>query len=265
MNVVEMEVTPAQAQDWLANMRTNRSVSKSLVRKYARAMLTNSWVSRTNETIAIDEEGYVIDGQHRLHAVVMAQQPVRMAVMFGCDNHVGVARTRSAEDVAKIIYDEKLPANTNAVVKAMFSTPELTPHEVVGAFRRHRDAITYAVRKLVNTEEKHINTGAVVAAIARAYYHVKPDTLDKFCAALRTGYMKFTCDATAISLRKLLQKNANGRMSALPSRTVMRYTEYAIYQYASNKQLTVRQLKALDKELYAIPEETTCHTTSPSP
>jgi len=76
-----LTVTPDMARSWLATGRTNRPVTQLLVNKYAADMRTGRW-RLTKEAISFDAEGCLDDGQHRLHGVIAANAPVRMAVVW---------------------------------------------------------------------------------------------------------------------------------------------------------------------------------------
>ena len=64
-------VTPAQARQWLADMRTNRAIKPRLVNRYARQMMRGNWHDN-GETLKFDTNGRLCDGQHRLTAQVQA-------------------------------------------------------------------------------------------------------------------------------------------------------------------------------------------------
>jgi hypothetical protein len=73
-------VTPALAQEWLAkNTPTNRNVSMHTVQAYADEMKAGRWVL-THQGVAFNAFGELIDGQHRLKAVVMSGASVEMMV-----------------------------------------------------------------------------------------------------------------------------------------------------------------------------------------
>lgn len=84
MQVKEVTIGPAEAKAMLGQSSgfTNRHVSKERVRNYAHDMKDGKWV-RNGETIIVDEEGAVIDGQHRLHAIVAADVSIPMLVAYG--------------------------------------------------------------------------------------------------------------------------------------------------------------------------------------
>lgn len=76
-------VTPDYARDTLANRNErNRYLSASRVRQYAKAMADGDW-SLNAETIKFDIYGQLLDGQHRLAAVVEAGVPVHMFIAVG--------------------------------------------------------------------------------------------------------------------------------------------------------------------------------------
>lgn len=77
-------VTPELAQEWLADNKNNRILRDRKVKTYAEAITAGDW-QLTGETVKFDSSGRLIDGQHRLHAVVHAGLPVKMFVVAGVD------------------------------------------------------------------------------------------------------------------------------------------------------------------------------------
>lgn len=64
-------VNVLMAIDWLATQVVNRPVSRVTVRRYAREMLAGRW-ALNGDPIRFDWDGHLIDGQHRLEALVLA-------------------------------------------------------------------------------------------------------------------------------------------------------------------------------------------------
>lgn len=82
METKVVTVTPDMARAWLEkNMKRNRPVMKSTVHSYARQMRNGTW-NLTHQGIAFDENGELIDGQHRLSAIMEANIPVQMNVTY---------------------------------------------------------------------------------------------------------------------------------------------------------------------------------------
>lgn len=74
-----LQITPQQAEAWLANKANNRTVRQRHVRAMAKAMSTGKF-RLTHQAIAFDGSGMLIDGEHRLHAVIASGASVWMAV-----------------------------------------------------------------------------------------------------------------------------------------------------------------------------------------
>ncbi|MDD3021838.1 MAG: hypothetical protein PHX61_12795 [Alphaproteobacteria bacterium] len=78
-------VTPQMAQKWLANGGKNRRISVPHVKDIANAMKAGKWVLN-GETICFDTNGKLINGQHRLSAVVMSGMTVPILIVRGVDD-----------------------------------------------------------------------------------------------------------------------------------------------------------------------------------
>lgn len=109
-------VTPAMATKWLATNERNRSLSDTTVKAYAADMLAGAW-RITHQGIGFDVDGKMIDGQHRLHAVIKANIPVTMLVTYNLPRDaqyvIDAPRLRSVKDQLELI-----DGVTNAMGKA---------------------------------------------------------------------------------------------------------------------------------------------------
>jgi hypothetical protein len=106
----EVDVTPDMAAQWLANATVNRSVRQRKVMEFASDMESNNW-AMTGETIKFDRDGRLIDGQHRLHAVIRSGTTVRMGVAnnvdFAAQRVMDSGAARTAADTLRIDgYDD---------------------------------------------------------------------------------------------------------------------------------------------------------------
>ncbi len=79
-----MMVTPEMAGDWLAKNPHNRKLRDLRVRRYAEDMKAGAWKSNA-ETIKFSPDGTLIDGQHRLAAIIFADVTVEMLVAKNVD------------------------------------------------------------------------------------------------------------------------------------------------------------------------------------
>ncbi|MGV9891702.1 hypothetical protein [Streptomyces sp. NPDC003395] len=129
-------VTPQLAQEWLDRNVHNRPIRKNKVDNYARDMKAGNW-ALNGEAIKFAIDGVLLDGQHRLHAIVAAGVPVQMLVVTGLANETqvtmdsGVKRTtgdafglegkKNAQNLAAILKkiwmwqqgDHKFSSNTS--------------------------------------------------------------------------------------------------------------------------------------------------------
>jgi hypothetical protein len=73
-------VSPEQASELLRTNTRNRSVRRQYVRQLAQAMQRGEWTVN-GEPIQVAKDGTLLNGQHRLHAVVESGQTVPMLVV----------------------------------------------------------------------------------------------------------------------------------------------------------------------------------------
>lgn len=78
---VWMSISPEMAKRWLANCRVNRSLDRAVVVAFARDMKNGEWQT-THQGIAFDDRNALIDGQHRLHAIILANVTICLMVTF---------------------------------------------------------------------------------------------------------------------------------------------------------------------------------------
>lgn len=157
-------MTPALASKLLERNTANRSLSPSRVQKYARAIKDGIW-RLSHQAIAFDACGRLIDGQHRLSAVVSSGISVEMVVAMGVglktfsviDSH----GMRSAADIVGLLGNKKNQAKVAAIAKAMAVGPSNKcniDNQVIARFANAR-------RELIDDYASMSTTGA-----AKAYY-----------------------------------------------------------------------------------------------
>lgn len=109
------EVTPDLARVWLRSNTHNRRLRKRAVTDYARDMAAGNW-TLNGEALKFSTDGTVLDGQHRLRAVIEADTPVQMLVVVGlpleAQETMDTGRKRTTADVMG------LRGETNAQVLA---------------------------------------------------------------------------------------------------------------------------------------------------
>lgn len=101
MEIKKQTFTPKMAEELLKRNLGNRRFKQRTVDRYAQEMSNGRWMSDTGESIKISSSGNLLDGQHRLLAVIKAGISVDMYVCHGVPTEVfkvldsGTPRTSS--------------------------------------------------------------------------------------------------------------------------------------------------------------------------
>jgi len=74
-------ITPDMAKEWLGRNVTNRRTSERHVKMLAADMKAGRW-QRSHQGIRINRKNEIVDGQHRLLAIIEAGVPIEMHVTF---------------------------------------------------------------------------------------------------------------------------------------------------------------------------------------
>lgn len=102
IRITEQNVTPDMAKKWLEKSKLNRRLSQVNVNYLALQMKKGDWM-QTGDTIKFGSDGSLLDGQHRLNAVVKYGAPVKLMVAEGLNKEVfqviDTGKSRSAADV----------------------------------------------------------------------------------------------------------------------------------------------------------------------
>ena len=152
METVTLTIDPDLARLMLEqNIQNNRKLKMSWVKALADNMQRGTFLL-TSQGIAFDKDGHLIDGQHRLRAVIMSGCAVPMRVTYGCEHRtVGVidaGSRRTASDVAKMYHSEIFVSNPSvigafsALVRQRNSVlaKSLTPNDVVDLVTTNHNA-----------------------------------------------------------------------------------------------------------------------------
>lgn len=105
MKIVLMTVTPELAAHYLQNNKSNRKLHPSHVARLADDIRSGRW-QLTHQGIAINRHGELLDGQHRLRAIVATGVAVPMMVATGVISEsamglmVDVGAVRTATDIS---------------------------------------------------------------------------------------------------------------------------------------------------------------------
>jgi hypothetical protein len=192
MRTVWTDVTPEQAAAWLENNFVNRPLKDDVVQAYARDMVNGVWVP-THQGVAFNDANALIDGQHRLSAIVLTGLTVRMMVTYGLPakikdremttmDAVDRGRTRSVADQLTIQHGMKNGAITAAVSMSLAGlcygerTRRLSVGQTLDVFRAFEDAVTWVI--LHRVKEHGLKAAGVLAGFAFAMATEKENLWD---------------------------------------------------------------------------------------
>jgi hypothetical protein len=268
-----VKINKARAIKILENNVHNRRVRDRVVKVYARDMREGRW-KFTHQGIAFDEDGTLIDGQHRLWAIVEADVTIPMVIYEGLskdaqmviDTHV-IRDTVDCLDLSDefgtvtVLEVQILRRLLCGVSERGHGAIKLSRMEEAEEFRRHREAIQFAIAQFPQ-RRRRITSAAVYAVIARASYqkgdHYKPlstkiyaygSLLNRFCYVLYSSEQQRARERPIIALRdKLLQPTREGKF--LPPSMIYRYTEAALCAFLEDAPR--RALRPVTRERFPI-------------
>jgi hypothetical protein len=158
-------ITPKKAEKLLEGNTFNRRLREGHVLWLAQQIENDDW-AETGESIKIASDGTIIDGQHRLHAIILANKSIRTLVCYNVPKSaqplVDTGKTRTPADVLSM-HGITNPMRVAAAIRTIINTGEIPvdeadyasfskrkiPHAVVLRFaQEHNEALQEAVTAL---------------------------------------------------------------------------------------------------------------------
>ena len=252
MHIQVIKITPEMAAGWLGKNGANRPIRKYRVRAYAEEMLRGRW--RVNsQGISIDRDGRLVDGQHRLSAIVLAGVTVEMAVIFDAPGGAGVAETydggllRTNPDALHFHGVDNSKA-VSSIVAAMrrYSRPlegfvVTLPSMMVSLFEKYGSHASFALSEAGNI--KAPTTSPFLAVVARADYHgVDRAYLSAFISIVKSGapIERSDYEDTPLLLGRTLvgDNERRHRAGSESAKRITYLTERALLAYSKCERLT---------------------------
>jgi hypothetical protein len=214
-----IDVTPQYAQKLLERKRVNRALNDKRIAMYAKDMIDDAW-QLNGETINIDEDGLLCNGEHRLLAVIKANKTVKMCFCFGVKRDVSLydrGRNRSERDILLIEGWDKneLTRATIASVKLHLSIMNKRKSNSVNEIKmfitENKELLFKAgqiARKYRSGEKQasgmRVNTDCGLFALAFFYAlqsGIPEETLCEFAKIVNTGFYNSTNQQAAVVCR----------------------------------------------------------------
>ena len=182
-----IEVTPALAQEWLSsNDHGQRTVRKGTIETYASEMAKGNW-KLLPEMIIFNEEGKLVNGQHRLHAVIKANVPIRLWIASAPGVQVSDSLDRGLQRrVSDLLGWTTSKAATAAALYRLqsmeFDNARITKDDTLAAYAAAKEDFDALYEKS--------NRTFAPASVQAALIFARPvnlEAVDDFNAALRSG------------------------------------------------------------------------------
>lgn len=254
-----ISITPNMAKVMLEkNMKNNRRLNHGTVKRYARIMKAGGW-NLTHQGIAFDDRGELIDGQHRLAAIVMANVPITMMATYGVQHADGEAFTidtgtkRTTQNIIQIsgIDDDVYKRMSSFVgaymrIKAHTSSSQPEAAEIIGYIDRHYDELKEVdeiIRgRTVGSAGCRLHTIVAVAMICAFYRGEDAEALRRFVQVYRNNDVE-GCEnynpRHALNIRDYVRSHKS-------TPETLQRCECAIYSFAHNQ----TQMKICDRYPY---------------
>jgi len=249
-------VTPEWAQRVLDERNTdNRRLSPHRIDSYARSIIAGKW-KVNNDDICFDKDGILLNGQHRLAAVVKAKMTIKMSFKFGLNDDIiptiDEGKRRTNLDVMRLMKEpgtNKTLSATNYVMEQTGKRSRMPREEQLAFHRRHYDAATFACQLTT----KPFARNPVHAALLRAYYHVDSERLNKFIYILNSGVWDgHPANNAAFRLRRYIEAHRHGHTGTARCELYQK-TESAVKHFCDRT--PIKRLYVASDELFPLPEE----------
>lgn len=267
-----MKVTPDLATKWLEGNVHNREVRDSVVKRYADDMKAGRW-GLTHQGIAFDSgpddpKKRLLDGQHRLFAILDAKVPVYLMVSYfvpeESQQFLDGGIPRSAVDVMRLANPDANVTNFRmAVARYMLIGTRaqviMSRQELIEFYEQHSKVISFVVEEAFQSRKVlRVNPGPVAAVMGRASYHEDHDRIKEFGRILLDGLVKDPDrDSSVILLRNwLLQGCPSYDASQRISKSTIQYmkTQRALVAFLQGEK--IKSLYLQREEQWALPGET---------
>lgn len=225
MHFQEVTITPEMAVEMLSHNMRNRQVNHKRVKAYTKDITKGKWTCSPTP-IAFTGDGTLIDGQHRLNAVISANMPVKMIVAYDVpvDSVIdrGLPRDSGSALYIRGIIDKSVSsrpymAMVNRYLTVANGSGQIQDYERAEFINANQEALVTAMEISGTGSSSPLCRKAPVrtALMAALMSGVPEETLASFAYVVNTGFMSDSSQSSAILLRNyVLEHNISGSAEA---------------------------------------------------
>jgi hypothetical protein len=268
--VEKILVTPEIATKWLGTQKGNRPLSDARVKEYENEMRRGNW-RLTHQGIAFDEDGKLVDGQHRLWAVIDSECSVPMFVAFDLSTdcvveidggrprnlpdrlgYCGIETSKSRVSIVRIMllhyYTQQMGAADGEYSWARPKGMRIRTETVATFHELVKPAVDFAINRAGSGKGKH---ACVCAAVACAWYTQDHGRLEAFQQILQTGEVHESYDNAAIKFRDFLLKTGLTSGGESARKEIFLRASTALRAFCEHRQIA--RLYAIDTAPFPLP------------
>lgn len=260
VTTVRCQVTPQMAEQLLMGNTQNRALRMKRVEEYADEMSGGHW-RYTHQGIAIDKNGVIVDGQHRLHAIILSGSTIDINVTRGLDPSVRLVVDDHAKRTAfdAITVDggfsditRETVSIANAFAQSLFpgGRRSMNKRQLVEVLTLIGPSIRFS-EALCKSRARGLTQASVMAVLSRAWYTQDHDKILRFWEVLSTGEMRCEDDVAAIPLRTYLMTMQSG--GHLAKHEAYQKTQRSLQAFLAGERL--RRCVSASKELFPTPHD----------
>lgn len=232
-SVKAINLTPKMAKEILATNTHNRKITQTRVNKWAESMKRGEW-QMNGEAIKISSDGVLLDGQHRLYAVIQSGTTIPVLIIRGLapssQDTMDTGKSRTLSDVLSL-QGEKNAIPLAAILSGLVIWNKYQPSAAFSGGQQYTitngEALTFlqqhpGIREVptaVQTAARHSCLTAKVLGIL--YWHfceVDQESTDMFIEKLSLG-VDLQAKDPILTLRNTLKSlRANKKVGQIPPR-----------------------------------------------
>lgn len=202
MKIEKKTITPSEAKSMLEKNTNNRNCSERTVAIYANSIKKGLWKEDTFELIKISKSGRILDGQHRLKAIIKANIPINLHIAYELNDDIfdvlDTGKKRNPSDVFKI-NNVKNGNSLPSMIQLYFSLKN--NHSI------RSTGLTKTNTELLSTYEENSIFWDMVATKSLTWYHNFSKILPPQYVG---GFYAFFYEIDSENANKFMDDLANG-------------------------------------------------------
>ncbi len=205
-------ITPEIAKKYLSLSAGNRNLSPSNQRACERDISKGDWVLN-GEAIKFNQSGKLVDGHHRLSAVVKTGKPIETLVVYGVADDIYIfdkGKPRSTTDTLKISKTDQALADNRIIATAKFhfqmqaNISKASDEQIKQYLEKHNDSF-HKLKDIIKKTRKKNFKGVGAPMFLSMYYAIELgrdyQSILRFSEILYSGFYESPSEKAAVVLR----------------------------------------------------------------